>query len=185
MVGAVALRGLDARPRPRSPGHFALISGLAALLAVVGHGVGGGALPTSCVTLAVVVALAVGATGAAALASQRTRGLWASLVALAAGQLAVEALLSVPVNDLPAAPLAAAAVHGAAALALGVVLLGVDRTVEDLSNALDRVLTRWWRQRAAPVPRRRPRCVPVLATLLVPAELGHDPRSLRGPPALA
>lgn len=158
------------------------VSAMAALLAVAGHVAGGGALPTSCGVVTTVLAVAVVATGSAAWAAQRTRGPWAALLALAIGQLSTEALLSVPVDDLPAAPLRTAIVHAFATLALGVMLLGADRTVDDLHALLDRVLPRWW-QGQAPAPTSGwPSGVCIAPSGPVAGVLCRSPRSLRGPP---
>lgn len=175
--------GATVRRSPHGRGRFAATSGLSALLAVAGHVAGGGALPTSCAALITALVVGIAATWAAGYSVRRTRGPWAVLAALAVGQLGIEALLSVPVDALPPAPLATATVHAAATLALGVVLLGIDRTVDDLLEALDRVLPRWWRVRATPTPSGPEARIPGPAELprLI---LARHPRSLRGPPAL-
>lgn len=173
------------RHSPCSRGRFAVTSVTAAVLAVTGHAVGSGALPTSCAPLITALALAMAATWAAAWAARRTRGPSAALVALAAGQLAIEALLSAPADGLPGAPPGALVVHASATLALGVLLLGVDRTVDDLSRALDRVLPRWWRVPVLPAISRRPPRNPAARIDVAGAVLSHSPRSPRGPPALA
>lgn len=181
VVESVPAVGLNAHPRTR----LAIISLLAALLAVGGHTAGGGALPISCGALTSVLLLALAATATAAWAAQRTRGPWAALGALAVGQLGTEALLSVPVDDLPPAPLPAAVVHALATLALGAMLLGADRTTNDLSAIADLVLPRWWRGRASAVPRGRPNRVRGPRTGALHGRLSPSPSSPRGPPALA
>lgn len=164
---------------------MAIVSGLAALLALGGHAAGGGALPTSCGLLTSALALAVVATGAAAWAAQRTRGPWAALTTLAVGQVGTEALLSLPVDDLPAAPLLTAIVHALATLALGVLLLGVDRTSEDLSAAADHVLPRWWRAQPSIAALECRWRISAALTHPVGGVFSHSPWSPRGPPALA
>ena len=167
-------------PRPRR--RWASVSLLAALLALGGHVAGGGALPTSCAVLAGVLALAVVATGVATWAARRTRGPWATLVALAVGQLSTEILLSVPVEDAPGAPLLTAAVHALATVALGVLLLGADRSADELGAVADLVLPRWWRLLASVAPVERPRPVPDVPADVLRGDSSPSPRSLRGPP---
>lgn len=179
-VERVPAAGLIARPRHR----LAIVSLAAALLAVGGHAAGGGALPISCGALTSVLFLAPAATGIAAWAAQRTRGPWAALGALAVGQLGTEALLSVPVDDLPPAPLLATVVHALATLALGAMLLGVDRTTNDLGAIADLVLPRWWRGRATAVLSGRSCRVHAARAGALHGRLSPSPRSPRGPPAL-
>lgn len=178
-TGGVSVAG----PSPRSGARLTTVSALAALLAVGGHVAGGGGLPTTCGVLLTVLALAVVATGSAAWAAQRTRGPWAALIALAVGQLGMEVLLSVPVDDLPAAPLRAAIVHAFVTLALGVMLLGADRTVNDLNAVVDRVLPRWWRVREPTAPFERSWRISATPAHPVGGVFCRSPRSLRGPPA--
>lgn len=179
-VERVPAAGLAPRPRLR----LTTVSLVAALLAVGGHAAGGGALPLSCAALSSVLLLALGATATAAWAAQRTRGPWAALGALAVGQLGTEALLAVPVDDLPPAPLLATVVHALATLALGAMLLGADRTTNDLGAIADVVLPRWWRGRASAVMSGRPCSVHALRADALHGRVSPSPRSPRGPPAL-
>lgn len=181
VTGGLTTAGPNLGPR----GRLVIVSGVAALLAVAGHAAGGGALPTSCATLTTVLVLAVVATGAAAWAAQRTRGPWATLIGLAVGQLGTEALLSVPVDDLPASPLTAAVVHALATVALGAMLLGADRSADDTSAVVDLVLPRWWRGQALTAPAEPPSSIPVATAAALRGISSPSPRIPRGPPSLA
>lgn len=169
----------------REAGGRALVTSvMSALLAVVGHAAGGGSLPGSCVLL-LSVAAAVGAiaTCVAVYGARRSRGLWVPLVALGAGQLGVEAILSAPVHDLPSAPLAAAVAHALATLVLTVALVGVDRSAGCLLVVADWVLPRWWHaSEASATPRTGP--CPAGRPVRTELEPERHPRSPRGPPAL-
>ena len=154
---------------------------LALLAGLVGVGArlaGGGALPTTCTTLMSVVAVAGPATFLAQALATRHRSAWLAFVALGSGQLGIELVLQA--NDRAVEdPLTTVAVHLAANLVLGVMMVGADRVMADLVAALDRVLPRLGGPSYLPARPVHPRLV---GRVPLPASSAMTPRSVRGPP---
>ena len=116
-----------------------IVALLAGLVGVAAHLVGGGALPTTCVAFVGVAGVAGPITVLAKALATRHRSTWRAFLALGGGQIAIELVLQA--NDCAVeGPLTTAAVHLCANLALGVMLVGTDRALADLTSALDRVL---------------------------------------------
>ncbi|MCY7343941.1 MAG: hypothetical protein LH603_19430 [Pseudonocardia sp.] len=137
------------------------LAALSALLTAVGHVAGGGSLPDAGLLL-ILVPLVAGLFVSLADLSRSTAG---TVVALAAGQLALHELMSLlhPAHDVGPAVLtgpAMPAMHAAVTLAVAVALRHSDHGLSVLIGALRRVL-----------PRRpaRPPVDPPLPTFAVPA----------------
>lgn len=171
----------------RRPGHgrrFTAASIAGPLVALLGHIAGGGSLPISCGGTLAVLAIGLLTTVLAVQGAHRSRGPWAALAALAAGQVSIEVLLSLSSGRAPTSPLSIAPVHVAATLALAALLLGSERTMSHIVELLDRWLPRWW---SSTVPPGVTLWVPHARAMAPSGGLlgGRQPRAPRGPPVRA
>lgn len=144
--------GTDTRVR-RVPAAAALGVGLA----LVAHLAGGGELPTV-VALGLVATVSAAVTLVAHRTGLRCRGPWITFAVLSVGQVGLEVVLA-GADHRPATTGPALAVHLAATVALGLLLLGGARLADDLREVADRVLPRRWWDRPA-VAGRTPGSVP-------------------------
>lgn len=169
-----------ALPALLARGRSSILAGAVAL-AIAGHVVGGGEIPLSCGPLVAALVLTATATWAAMWAAASVQSFAATFAALAVGQFAVEGLLSAPFDGGPATPPATFLAHAVSTLALGVLIVGADQVLDELSAWFNSVLPRWWRLRAIPIATIR-----VLADA-TPSDLAatlacRQPWSPRGPP---
>lgn len=153
----------------------AVLAGLSALLAAVGHAAGGGTVPDLAVLVPVLPLLAWAFTGAAG----RCRSLVATIVVLAVGQFVLHNAMELlhPSH----AGSAMLGMHAVATVVTAFALRHADRGTAALMAALRRVLPR----RLVPPPADRP--LPVLAVPgpAVPARLARAfavAHARRGPP---
>jgi hypothetical protein len=153
----------------------AVLAGLSALLAAVGHAAGGGAVPDLAVLVPILPLLAWAFTGAAS----RCRGLAGTVAVLAVGQFVLHNAMELlhPAH----AGSAMLAMHAVATVVTALALRHADRGTAALMAALRRVLPR----RLVPPPADRP--LPVLAVPgpAVPAGLSRAfvvAHARRGPP---
>jgi hypothetical protein len=187
-----AHQGVLARPLPRrlpscpmsgGPGggvfRGAVLAGLSALLAAVGHAAGGGTVPDMAVLVLLLPLLAWGFTGAA----RRCRGFAGTIAVLAVGQLvlhyAIELLHASHPSPGPGTQMLVT--HAVATLCTAIALRHADRGAAALAVALRRVLPR----RLMPPPADRPLPVLVLPGPAVPARLARAfavAHARRGPP---
>ncbi|GAA0929731.1 hypothetical protein GCM10009559_16650 [Pseudonocardia zijingensis] len=153
----------------------AVLAGLSALLAAVGHAAGGGEVPELAALVPGLPLLAWAFTGTAS----RCRGPVATVAVLAVGQFVLHSTLELVHPSHPGPSMLAT--HAAATLVTAYALRHADRGVEALAAALRRVLPR----RVTPPPADRP--LPVLAVPgpAVPARLARAfvvAHARRGPP---
>lgn len=148
---------------------------------IAAHVLSGGPVPTSCVTVLALLALASLITGVATLIAHRTRGPWAALAALGFGQAAMTIALAVPSADHIATwTLHSAVMHAVGTAGLGAVLLGGERVLAGLSDLIGAIAPALRGEPAPPIPARgaieHPGPAPVSSVVWLSA------RSLRGPP---
>lgn len=153
----------------------AVLAGLSALLAAVGHAAGGGTLPDLAVLVPVLPLLAWTFTGTAS----RCRGLAGTTGVLAVGQFVLHHAIELLHPSHPGSSMLA--MHAVATVVTALALRHADRGAAALTAALRRVLPR----RTAPPPADRP--LPTLAVPgpALPARLARAfavADALRGPP---
>lgn len=149
----------------------------------LGHLVGGGALPASCLPVFAVLAVGTAAAAGAARVARCGRGPWGAWGVLLAGQVAMEvALRSSAVEVPPASPVppATALVHVSTAAVLTALLLGGERVAADLRDFLDRWVPRSPAGGQTVELVTAPRFHATTSSPLGGAE--HLPRDPRGPP---
>ena len=165
-------------PRWRVAVRVLLLGLLAGLVGIGAHLAGGGALPTTCMSLVSVAVVAGPAAFLAQAQATRHRSTWRAFVALGSGQLGIELVMQA--NDRSVeGPLITVAVHLAANVVLGVMLVGADRVLADLVAALARVLPC---PGGPSCPPARPGHSRLTGRVVLPASCAITPCSVRGPP---
>jgi hypothetical protein len=159
----------------------AVLAGLSALLAAIGHAAGGGTFPEPAVLVLLLPLLALAFTGVA----RHCSGLPGTVAVLAAGQLVLHNAIELlhASHAVLAQDTRMLAVHAVATLITALAMRHADRGTAALVTALGRVLPR----RLVPPPADRP--LPVLAVPgpAVPAQLARAfavAHARRGPPAM-
>lgn len=147
---------------------------------VLGHLVGGGALPTSGLTVLALLVVGAAAAAGAVRVARRSRGPGATWGVLLAGQVAMEGLLRTSAAHVSPLPPATALLHISTAGVLTALLLGGERVADDLRDVLDRWVPRAHVGAAIVASRAAQRFVAATPSPHGVAE--RLPRDPRGPP---